>query len=459
MPHFTFVADDLTGASDVLAQAHQYGLNAVLVMGNAPLPEDADVVGIAGPARSLGGVAFDDLVRADLERIAAVDSDVLLYKVCSTFDSSPTMGSIGRGIELLHEQFPDHGPIPVAPAQPSFGRYTAFSEHYAAYSGEIYRLDRHPVMSQHPSTPMQEADLRKVLADQLCDDAPIGAVQLPVYNSDAFTESWTQHRQGTEMPAFVVDAASDAHLDAIAGALRHTSERTDRDEHAGSAPRTGSGTPEIVVGSGGIMAALARTLTLTTTGTGTLPAPPPPASGPVLAVSASASSVTSAQLQDAIDHGWVDVPVESSLLLGNNPSGRAHLLEQVSSALSAGHHVVVHTTRGGSDPRYASTGPLDAKYIGTLLGDLAAQMAQRGLTSDIAVLGGDTSSHALTAMGVRELRVTGQFVTAAPICRSDDDAAVAGCRLVLKGGQVGPPDLLRRFASTTSTASVATSSS
>ena len=201
MPHFTFVADDLTGASDVLAQAHRYGLNAVLVMGDAPIPADADVVGIAGPARSLGGAAFDDLVRADLQRIAAVDSDVLLYKVCSTFDSSPSMGSIGRGIELLHEQFPGHGPIPVAPAQPSFGRYTAFSEHYATYSGEVYRLDRHPVMSKHPSTPMQEADLRKVLTDQLHDDVPIGAVHLPAYDSGAFAESWTRHRGPVGMPA------------------------------------------------------------------------------------------------------------------------------------------------------------------------------------------------------------------------------------------------------------------
>jgi uncharacterized protein YgbK (DUF1537 family) len=449
MPHFTFVADDLTGASDVLAQAHRYGLNAVLVMGDAPLPENADVVGIAGPARSLGGAAFDDLVRADLQRIAAVDSDVLLYKVCSTFDSSPTMGSIGRGIELLHEQFPGHGPIPVAPAQPSFGRYTAFSEHYATYSGEVYRLDRHPVMSQHPSTPMQEADLRKVLASQLHNDTPIGAVHLPAYDAGAFAQSWTRHRGAAGMPAFVVDAASDAHLDIIAEALRHTAE---------SGSHIGSRTPEIVVGSGGIMAALARTITLTTTGAELLPAPPSPASGPVLAVSASASSVTSAQLQDAIDHGWIDIPVESGLLLRDDPAGISKLLEEVSSALGAGHHVVVHTTRGGSDPRYASTGPLDAKYIGTLLGDLAAQMAQRGLTSDIAVLGGDTSSHALSAMGVRELRVTGQFVTAAPICRSDDDAAVAGCRLVLKGGQVGPTDMLRRFAGT-SVASTASSSS
>jgi 3-oxoisoapionate kinase len=33
-----------------------------------------------------------------------------------------------------------------------------------------------------------------------------------------------------------------------------------------------------------------------------------------------------------------------------------------------------------------------------------------------------------------------------PICRSDDDADVAGCRLLVKGGQAGPSDVLRRFA-------------
>ncbi|WP_425575944.1 four-carbon acid sugar kinase family protein [Streptomyces axinellae] len=36
--------------------------------------------------------------------MATADAEVLIYKVCSTFDSSPTRGSIGRGIELLHER-------------------------------------------------------------------------------------------------------------------------------------------------------------------------------------------------------------------------------------------------------------------------------------------------------------------------------------------------------------------
>jgi uncharacterized protein YgbK (DUF1537 family) len=429
MPALGFVADDLTGASDVLAQAHRYGLRAALVIGDAPLPADVDVVGIAGPARSLGGAAFDDVVRRDLSRIAEVTSEVLLYKVCSTFDSSPTIGSIGRAIELLRERFGGHGPVPVVPAQPAFGRFTAFSDHYATFAGETHRLDRHPVMSRHPSTPMHEADLRRVLRDQFTGDAAVGSIHLPAYDTGAFAELWADRRCDSDLVAFVVDAVGEHHMDEIARALR----------------QPGATRPALVVGSGGIMAALARTAS------GRRPRAPGPqrASGAVLAVSASASAVTADQLEDAIRHGWVDVPVADGLLHAHHDALLAELDERVSAALSAGNDVVVHATRGTSDPRYTASDPVDPAHLGSLIGALAGRMATAGLTRDVAVFGGDTSSHALIAMGVRELQVSDQFVTAGPVCRTDDDAAVAGCRLLLKGGQVGPPDILRRFAGQT----------
>jgi uncharacterized protein YgbK (DUF1537 family) len=426
-PVFGFVADDLTGASDVLAQAHNYGLDAVLVVGDDPLPTDADVIGIAGPARSLGGAAFDALVRRHLQRMADVDVEVLLYKVCSTFDSAPALGSIGRGIELLHERYPGHGPIPVAPAQPEFGRFTAFSDHYATHAQTVYRLDRHPVMSHHSSTPMHESDLRRILTGQLTGPpARVGEVHLPAHDDGTFDARWHDRRQDPELAAFVIDAVEERHLDTIAAALRE-----------GARP----GSPALVVGAGGIMAALARTVSQ-----GRVRAPEPQrASGPVLAMSASASSVTAGQIDDAIAHGWQDVAIPTELLDGPDPDKRAVIEDRVRTALAAGRDVVVHTTRGIADPRYAR-GAIAAEHVGALIGGLAARMATAGLTRDIAVLGGDTSSHALTAMGVRRLRVAGQFVTAGPVCRTDDAAAVAGCRLLLKGGQVGPPDILRRFA-------------
>ncbi|MDR6638954.1 four-carbon acid sugar kinase family protein [Paenarthrobacter nitroguajacolicus] len=427
MTAFGFVADDLTGAADVLAQAHRYGLEAALVIGDAPLPTDTDVVGFAGPARSLSGAAFDNLVTRDLAGIAALNLEVLLYKVCSTFDSSPTVGSIGRGIQLLHEQFPLHGPVPVVPAQPAFGRYTAFSNHYATYAGKIYRLDRHPVMSRHPSTPMSEADLRQVLAQQLGGPETPEAIHLPAYEDGTFKDAWADRSREHGAKAFVVDAVNEHHMDAVAEALT-------REEH-------GHG-PSIVVGSGGIMAALARSVSDHAPRT---PGPQNPA-GPVLAISASASSTTAEQINDAISNGWVDVPVPAELLHRDDAAQVQVLDERVSAALRTGRNVVVHTTRGAADPRYGTGTPVDAGYVGTLIGGIAARMATAGLTRDIAVCGGDTSSHALIAMGVRQLRVSDQFVTAGPVLLADSASAVSGSRLLLKGGQVGPIDILRRFA-------------
>ncbi|MFJ9179187.1 four-carbon acid sugar kinase family protein [Streptomyces sp. NPDC102360] len=433
MTYVSFVADDLTGAGDVLAQAHRHGLDAVLVIGDGSrqLPTDCDVVGIAGPSRSLGGAAFGELVRAQLEQIATADADVLIYKVCSTFDSSAERGSIGRGVELLHECFPGHGPVAIAPAQPDFGRYTAFSNHFARYSDGVHRLDRHPVMARHPSTPMDEADLRQVIAGQLRTGEAPEAIHLPAHADGSFPERWATLRRSNRA-AFVVDAVEEGHLDTLARALR---EDTVRDG------------PAIVVGSGGVMAALARTAT-ERSGTATVTADAQSAAGPVLAVSASASSTTAAQIADALAHGWAELAVPAQVLSGEDPSLLDDLEQRTAAWLDAGRNVIVHTTRGTQDPRYAAAGPLDAAYVGELLGTMAANMAVKGLTRDIAVLGGDTSSHALLAMGVSELRVSAQFVTAAPILRTDSDAAVAGCRLLLKGGQVGPVDVLTRFAQT-----------
>ena len=131
--------------------------------------------------------------------MAAVDLDVLLYKVCSTFDSSPEIGSIGRGIELLHDQFTSHGAIPVAPAQPGFGRYTAFSNHYAAFAGDVYRLDRHP-SPRHPSTPMHAADLRRASHRAAQRRRHRRLPPPPGYESGTFFDQWNDLRRDPASP-------------------------------------------------------------------------------------------------------------------------------------------------------------------------------------------------------------------------------------------------------------------
>jgi 3-oxoisoapionate kinase len=414
-----FFADDLTGAGDVLARAHLHGLDAALVLDPAGgLPEAADVVGVAGTARSLSGDAFDASVRAGLAPLAALDRlEVLLYKVCSTFDSSPEVGSIGRGIELLHTYFGDHGPVPVVPAQPDFGRYTAFANHFGRSGDAVHRLDRHPVMSRHPVTPMHEADLRRVLSAQLTDAPDVPSIELPSYLDGSFRDRWVTARAGSA-PAFVVDAVTEDHMDLVAERLL-------------AADRS------VVVGSGGIMEALARVRG----GCMPVPAANGRSSGPTLVVSASASAVTAGQIDDALAAGWTGVPVPvGSATASGSGDGAARL---VAEALGRGEDVVAYTVRGPDDPAFRQGGS-DPAGTGARIGRIAADAVRSGLTRDVVICGGDTAGYALVAAGVNELRVAAQFVPVAPVCRSD--GALAGCRLVLKGGQVGPPDLFTRFA-------------
>src|SRR5215217_6648936 len=59
---------------------------------------------------------------------------VVQYKACSTADSSPAVGSLGRVIEVARDVF-GPAPVPVLFAQPDFGRFTAFGHHFAAEGG------------------------------------------------------------------------------------------------------------------------------------------------------------------------------------------------------------------------------------------------------------------------------------------------------------------------------------
>ncbi|MBV8600746.1 MAG: four-carbon acid sugar kinase family protein, partial [Candidatus Eremiobacteraeota bacterium] len=163
-----FYGDDFTGSTDALAQYFRWGLRGRLYLSVPNADEIAasrdDVIGVAGVARSLQTAAMDDEIVPFL-RSSLREARVLQYKVCSTFDSSAAVGSIGHVVRLARrEGF--RGPFPVLPAQPHFGRFTLFSNHFATYGDGIERLDRHPTMANHPSTPMDEADLRRVLAAQ-----------------------------------------------------------------------------------------------------------------------------------------------------------------------------------------------------------------------------------------------------------------------------------------------------
>lgn len=57
----------------------------------------------------------------DLRYLASLRAPIVHYKVCSTFDSSPEIGSIGRVIKIAKSIFGDT--VPIVGGTPSLQRY------------------------------------------------------------------------------------------------------------------------------------------------------------------------------------------------------------------------------------------------------------------------------------------------------------------------------------------------
>src|SRR5215468_4469541 len=160
----TFYGDDFTGSTDALEQLTLAGIRTALFIEPPTSKQLArfmnlQAVGVVGMTRSLAPAAMERELRPALKALKALGAPQVHYKVCSTFDSSPKIGSIGRAIDIATDIFRASF-VPLLVAAPALGRYTVFGTHFARFgigsAGEIHRLDRHPSISEHPVTPMTE---------------------------------------------------------------------------------------------------------------------------------------------------------------------------------------------------------------------------------------------------------------------------------------------------------------
>src|SRR5690606_32182436 len=120
---------------------------------------------LAGTSRSETPDWMQENLTPAFNWLKSLNAAIAHYKVCSTFDSAPQVGNIGKAVEIGKAVF-DQTYVPLIVGAPQLKRYTAFGNLFAAYQGETYRIDRHPVMNRHPVTPMREADLRVHLSQQ-----------------------------------------------------------------------------------------------------------------------------------------------------------------------------------------------------------------------------------------------------------------------------------------------------
>ncbi len=441
----SFYGDDFTGSTDVLESLAKAGVKAVLFM-HPPTAETLarrpgiQAVGVAGLTRSMSPESMERELWPALTALRSLGARHVHYKVCSTFDSSPKAGSIGRVIDVGAEIFGAKF-VPVLAAAPGLGRYCVFGNLFARVGigsdGAIHRLDRHPVMSRHPVTPMDEGDLRRHLAKQT--NKPIGLfdilkVALPEAEAGAALDRMLVGRQPPDVVLF--DALDAAHLANIGALL---------DGHASRE------TPLFTVGSSGVGSALTAHWTRQGLLEPVTKWPDPGETSPLLVISGSCSSVTAGQIEWAVAHGFAEVPLDTAALVDDEtrPAAFNAAATEARNALQQGRSVVVHTSRGGDDPRVAPTmerlaetgGTAMARALGTVLGGIARDMLTEGLVRRLCIAGGDTSGHAANRLGIESLEILAPLTPGAPICRATaPDSCAEGLEVVFKGGQVGAPD-------------------
>jgi uncharacterized protein YgbK (DUF1537 family) len=164
------IADDFTGASDLANTLARGGMSTVQFNG---LPDDAapappwQAAVIALKSRSIPAPEAVEQSLAALRWLRARGCRQILFKYCSTFDSTPA-GNIGPVGEALAEALGARGVV-ACPAFPETGR-TVFQGHL--FVGD--RLLSESGLQHHPLNPMTDPDLRRWLRRQTT--APVGLV-------------------------------------------------------------------------------------------------------------------------------------------------------------------------------------------------------------------------------------------------------------------------------------------
>ena len=450
MLRLAFYGDDFTGSTDALEVLAFAGLVCALFL-NVPDEETLralgpfDAIGVAGASRAMSPAEMDEQLAPVLAAMSRLPVPLVHYKVCSTFDSSPTIGSIGRVMDLSRSTFGDTA-IPIVAATPALGRYCAFGNLFArsGTDGQVYRIDRHPIMSMHPVTPMHEADLARHLGKQTA--MPIAAFTLPQFALDrtAMAKELQRVADGAMDGAMLLDGTTAEHLTETGRLL------------AGLAQ--GRQTPLFCIGGSGLEYALTQWWREA----GVLQAVPPAHDRfdgvpQVLAVSGSASPLSALQIDVALAAGFVEVPVDAAALVATSDPASEHtrLAEQALRALRAGHSVMLHSARGPKDPRIdAMLSALGrqgmdreqarhegGRLLGQRFGNLVDALLRAHPVQRLLLSGGDTSSHVTQRLAPQALRVLARLAPGAPLCRAiSDEPHLARLEIALKGGQMGQPD-------------------
>jgi uncharacterized protein YgbK (DUF1537 family) len=419
---YCYYGDDFTGSTDVLEQLAGNGVASVLFL-SAPTAAQlarfsaCQAIGFAGDARSRTPEWMSANLPAIFTRMRDLGPAIVQYKVCSTFDSAPHRGSIGRALEIGREVFATKT-VPIGVAAPHLGRFVVFGNLFAAAGKQMYRIDRHPTMAHHPATPMDEADLRLHLARQT--NLAIGLVDLRAFQSGNAREQFRLQADGGAAAVLLdgVDAVMLQQAGQVIWGLAEASR------------------PLFTVGSSGVTASLIAHWR----STGVIAAEPPSVTSTkadqILVISGSCSAVTAGQILWAKRQGLACLELDAEALARGGPGAVNAATELALQLLRSGRDTVLYTALG------TPTGLTHDKELGLALGRLMLSLVQQTRVRRVVLCGGDTSSHAVQQLSLTALTFAGTLTPGAPLCRAhaEEKTGLDGLELVLKGGQIGPED-------------------
>lgn len=444
-PLLAYYGDDFTGSADVMEVLQWFGLRTILFLDPPSLEqlqkfEDLQAFGVAGCSRTMSPEEMQHELKTVFEQLRDVGAGIVHYKTCSTFDSSPEIGSIGKAIELGREVF-QSGVVPLVVGAPNLGRYQVFGNLFArsGLDSEPFRLDRHPTMRQHPVTPMFEADLRQHLTRQT--SLRVELVDVLRLN-EPHAGHTLQHGSPTDCEVLLFDVLTPEHLYEVGEAVLALCQDQ---------------TTTFVAGSSGIeyalTAAWSESPSVKAVRKQTVTPPTFPAVEQLVAVTGSCSPVNARQVEWAEGHGFETIAVDPSRLIqpATMRSEIDRCVEQALRKLRTGCSVILHSSLGPTDPRVAATihtfrsqglSELEVRLqsgrrLGPQLGQILNGILSQHPLTRVGVAGGDTSGYIARELQLTALEAIAPVAPGSPLCRAHAASKFDGIEFFFKGGQVG----------------------
>ncbi|WP_439526887.1 3-oxo-tetronate kinase [Roseovarius mucosus] len=395
------IGDDFTGSSDLANTLTKAGMRTVQYVGVPDAPADTGVEAgvVALKSRSIPVAEAVAHALAALEWLRAQGCQQILFKYCSTFDSTPE-GNIGPVAEALADAL-DARQVIFCPAFPGAGR--------TVYQGHLFVKDRllsESGLQHHPLTPMTDPDIRRWLGAQVRGTVGHLDAQIVRQGSEAIKAALAaqEHR------LIVADAVSDADLVALGHAAAELPLITGGSGIAMGLPDNFRARGQLA-GKGGAWHGQ---------------------SGPVVVLSGSCSEATRGQVaRHATAHPAREISAADVM------AGRVAAEDLADWAAAQEGIAMIYSS---ADPARVAQDQAQfgavavAGAIEALFASLARALVARGVTR-LVTAGGETSGAVVEALGLKELEIGPEIAPGVPVIRAGHDLVLA-----LKSGNFGGPD-------------------